>query len=963
MNLFALSGLLTGLSSLAFGFFVYWKGADRPLNRLWFMFTLSVAAWGFGGMWIALAPTPNQALLAWRLSFACGVVWIPILFHHFVYAFCSLRQRTFLISAYVTGIAFFPLCFTNVFFSDVRILFSSFYYALPGALFPYFTAWWVSFVVFSHYQLYNMHSITSGLKRRQIEYFFLATAIGYAGGSLDYLPIFGVDLYPYGNFAIVLYPMIMTYAIVQYRLMDIAVVVNKGLVYGLVLLLVLVPMYLAILFTQHFTVHVVPLLLASSLVFICGAWVVGSNPLATTNRTFGLLCLGISIWLVSTSMLYSAADEGTVRFWEKCIYAGITYIPALVYQFCVRLQGRANNKWVIPNYLLGTVFLSMLTTPYIVHGHYTYFWGHYPKAGVLHPLFLVYFFGVGGLALRQLYRSSKSTGGSIPPKASRAIFWAFVVGLVASIDFIPSYGFPLYPIGYLMAVLLVTTVSYIFVKHEVMDISLILNPRVLIVAEALAVITACYLVILFLTGLFTGRLHYLLAALLVATFSVFAGSFVYFQNRMEKEVKKALFKESHDAYETLMAFSKTLVTILELKSLTGEIVGTLVEVLGAKTASLYLRNEDSSVYALSTSVGQEIPPVLPPSFKRDDPLIQQQLQARTIVIQEEIALRNDGQSLDPILTALKAMDAEACIPLINKGSLVGFCNLGRCTKLKIVSADDIHLLTTLGHNAAIALDNALLYEHLKRSQKLIQRADRLRSLETIAGGFAHEIRNPLTSIKTFIELAPLRREDAHFMDEFSSVVKDDVSRIERLIHEILGYARYMEPKFAQEHINDIVMACMLFLQVKAEQQGIHLTHDLADGLPSMLLDRQQIKQVLLNLFLNAMDAIARPEGRISVKTYALNKPNRGMWVHIEINDSGCGISPEDLDHIFDPFYTTKHKSEEHEGTGLGLVIVHQIIEQHSGHVEVESQEGRGTTFIISLPVNPAHNKLQPPFAN
>jgi signal transduction histidine kinase len=402
---------------------------------------------------------------------------------------------------------------------------------------------------------------------------------------------------------------------------------------------------------------------------------------------------------------------------------------------------------------------------------------------------------------------------------------------------------------------------------------------------------------------------------------------------------------------------------LELKSLTGEIVRTLVEVLGAKTASLYLRNEDSSVYALSTSVGKEIPRVQPPSFRRDDPLIQQLLQARTIVIQEEIALRNDGRRMDPILAALKAMDAEACIPLINKGSLIGFCNLGRCTKLKIVSADDIHLLTTLGHNAAIALDNAVLYEDLKRSQKLIQRADRLRSLETIAGGFAHEIRNPLTSIKTFIELAPLRREDAHFMDEFSSVVKDDVSRIERLIHEILGYARYMEPKFAQEHINDIVMACILFLQVKAEQQGIHLTYDLADRLPSMLLDRQQMKQVLLNLFLNAMDAITGPEGRISVKTYALNKPNRGMWVHIEITDSGCGISPEDLDHIFDPFYTTKHRSEEHEGTGLGLVIVHQIIEQHSGHVEVESQEGRGTTFIISLPVDPAHNKLQPPFAN
>ena len=81
-----------------------------------------------------------------------------------------------------------------------------------------------------------------------------------------------------------------------------------------------------------------------------------------------------------------------------------------------------------------------------------------------------------------------------------------------------------------------------------------------------------------------------------------------------------------------------------------------------------------------------------------------------------------------------------------------------------------------------------------------------------------------------------------------------------------------------------------------------------------------------------------------------------MWVQIEIADTGCGISEGDLEHIFDPFYTTKHKSDEHEGTGLGLVIVHQIIQQHSGHVDVESEVGRGTTFVVSLPLLPEKTK-------
>jgi signal transduction histidine kinase len=951
MNLFALSGLLTGLSSLAFGSFVYWKGAHRPLNRLWFIFTVSVAAWGFGGMWIALASTPSQALWAWRLALACGVLWIPIFFHHFVQTFCNLPGRAFLICTYVTGIAVFPLCFTNLLFSDVRFAFSSFYYALPGPIFPLFTVWWVLLVGYSHYQLYTMHRSTVGLRRRQIEYFFIATAIGYAGGFLGYLPIFGLDLYPYGNFAIVLYPMIMTYAIVQYRLMDIAVVVNKGLAYGLVLVLILIPMYLAVFFTQHITFYAIPLLLASLLIFGCGAWVVHSNYAQVANKTFGLLSLGACTWLTSMAMLYSTTDMNEATFWSKCSYVGIVYLPALVYHFSVRLHRQTSNRLIPVNYMLSTAFLGTLGTPFLVNGHYSYFWGLYPRAGVIHPLFLAYFISVGVLSLLELYVSSETNGGA-RPKVPRTIFWAFVVGYVASLDFLPSYGLPIYPIGYFVVMLWLSIVSYAFVKHQLLDLSIILRPKVLVTAEALTVITSCYFGILLLLHLFTGKPPYLLAGILVGTFSVFAGSFVYLQKRMETEVRKTLFRQSHDASETLMAFSQSLVTILDLKSLTGEIVRTLVNVLGARKASLYLRNQEKGIYVLATSVGQETDGRQDITVRKEDALVRHLLHAQSIVIREELELHDESGGTDPILCALKEMEAEASIPLVNKGHLIGFCNLGSATNLKLSSGDDWHLLTTLGQNAAIALDHALLYEDMKRSQKLIQRADRLRSLETIAGGFAHEIRNPLTSIKTFIQLAPSRRDDPEFMGEFSMVVQDDVSRIERLIEEILNYARYMEPKFSQEDLNEIVMSSLPFVEVQANQKGISFTHDLAQNLPQMLLDRQQMRQVLMNLFMNAMDAITNAGGRIAVKTRLLTKSSGEDWAHIEIMDTGCGISTENLERIFDPFYTTKHESEEREGTGLGLVIVHQIIQDHGGHIEVESQVGRGTTFLINLPVNP-----------
>ena len=154
MNPFALSGLLTGLTSLAFGYFVYSKGKTRLLNRLWFLFTASVAVWGLGGMWIGLARTESEALWAWRLAFACGVLWIPILFYHFVCVFCGLSRRKSLVFCYSLSALFFPLIFTDMFFSGVRLAFASFYYSRPGPfLFPFFVLWWIGIVLYSHYEL------------------------------------------------------------------------------------------------------------------------------------------------------------------------------------------------------------------------------------------------------------------------------------------------------------------------------------------------------------------------------------------------------------------------------------------------------------------------------------------------------------------------------------------------------------------------------------------------------------------------------------------------------------------------------------------------------------------------------------------------------------------------------------------------------------------------------------------
>jgi len=254
--------------------------------------------------------------------------------------------------------------------------------------------------------------------------------------------------------------------------------------------------------------------------------------------------------------------------------------------------------------------------------------------------------------------------------------------------------------------------------------------------------------------------------------------------------------------------------------------------------------------------------------------------------------------------------------------------------------------------------NRLYAEKLETMKKMV-RANRLTAIGTFAAGMAHEIRNPLTSINTFITIAPERKDDPEFLENFSKIALEDVNRISRLVQEILDYARSSEPKFSEEDLNEIIHSSLFFIGMETEKMAINIQEDLSLEVPKMTLDRQQIKQVLLNLFINSMDAMSKEGGIIKIKTHPIQKIGTD-WVQIEIEDTGSGISEDSLEHIFDPFFTTKHDSIEREGTGLGLAIVHQIIQEHCGSIEVKSKVGKGTSFIINLPINPLiHRKAKP----
>jgi signal transduction histidine kinase len=232
----------------------------------------------------------------------------------------------------------------------------------------------------------------------------------------------------------------------------------------------------------------------------------------------------------------------------------------------------------------------------------------------------------------------------------------------------------------------------------------------------------------------------------------------------------------------------------------------------------------------------------------------------------------------------------------------------------------------------------------------MQRADRLASLGTLTAGLAHEIRNPLVAIKTFTQLLPERLDDEEFRNHFLNVTAGEVDRISSLVNELLEFARPSQPNLNREDLNQVVERMLLLIATASHKKNLQIVKEYQPSLPPVLLDKEQIKQVLFNVLLNAIDA-APENSTITVGTRLLEKNGYQDQVQIMVRDNGKGIPKEDVDKIFTPFYTTKR-----QGSGLGLAISHQIIEEHHGTIEVESEENQGATFYINLPVNPLLNQ-------
>jgi signal transduction histidine kinase len=235
----------------------------------------------------------------------------------------------------------------------------------------------------------------------------------------------------------------------------------------------------------------------------------------------------------------------------------------------------------------------------------------------------------------------------------------------------------------------------------------------------------------------------------------------------------------------------------------------------------------------------------------------------------------------------------------------------------------------------------IAYQNERLKQEITQ-TEKLKSIAILASGLAHEIKNPLTVLKTFGEFLPSKMDDKEFLTKFSPLINKEINRINTLLQELLSFSKPTPVELRPLNVCPLIESTLDLISNNIAKNNINVTTSSLTDPIVLNIDENQFKQALLNILLNALDAMPT-NGTLSISTLIIN--NNKIF-QLKIQDTGCGIDPLDMPHIFDPFFTKKSL-----GTGLGLSVTHEIIKNHNGRIFVESKKDCGTTFIIELPYN------------
>jgi signal transduction histidine kinase len=368
-------------------------------------------------------------------------------------------------------------------------------------------------------------------------------------------------------------------------------------------------------------------------------------------------------------------------------------------------------------------------------------------------------------------------------------------------------------------------------------------------------------------------------------------------------------------------------------------LGRIKEIIPLKKLLLIIYDQDLGKFKVSNSLGHDESEVKKILFNPGDRLMKWLKVNQTYFYIKEQPGVFDYLSKKEKDT-LSALGIEVCYPLISMNRLIGVIFLGAKENNKNFSKQELSLILSLMPQTGIALENAILYKEQRERFRRMSRADKLATIGELAAGAAHEIRNPLTAIKSSLQYLKPKRQDEKENRLLDNAL-EETERIDEILSGLLSFSRPAGIKKEKGNLTETLEESLQLISFQLKKQKIKVSRDFPSSPLYLKGDKAQLKQVFLNLFLNSLQAM-KDGGELKIEV-SLSEGGRAL---VAITDTGEGIPEEKLDKIFDPFFTTKKG-----GTGLGLSICYGIVQSHQGEIEVKSKVGQGTTALVKLPLS------------
>ncbi len=397
-------------------------------------------------------------------------------------------------------------------------------------------------------------------------------------------------------------------------------------------------------------------------------------------------------------------------------------------------------------------------------------------------------------------------------------------------------------------------------------------------------------------------------------------------------------------FETLARVGQTINSALNLDDALQVITREACLMMNAKMCSLMMLDESREWLELRASYGAGPHYLKRPRLSASESLVGIVVRRRKPLQLENVQTSSRYQSTE--LARREGLVALLSVPLLFAGQAIGVLSVytGRSYKF---SDEEIRILAALAELSAIAIEKARLYERVVDVEEQLRQNEKLSALGLLAAEVAHEIRNPLTVMKMLYHSLDLKfpRSDPRAKD--AEILGDKIEHLNKIVEQILAFARTTEPTFAPVSLNELIEELGLLVRHKLRNQNIQFLHQLDPNLPLVSADATQLEQAFLNLMLNAAEAMPQG-GKLTVATHFIQPENAPKPTHVavEFKDTGEGMTEEQRKRAFTSLLsTTKAK-----GTGLGLAIVGRVVETHQGEIKVKSRPGHGTTISVRLPL-------------